>query len=77
MRVLEGRAEALGGTLNAQRVSNTLWAYATMRREPGAGLMRVLEGRAEALAGSFNAQCVANMLWAYAKIGRGWQEACW
>ena len=57
---LEGRAEALAGTFNAQEVANTLWAYATMGREPGAGLMRELEGRAEALAGTFNAQGVAN-----------------
>ena len=47
---LEVRAEALAGTFNAQDVANTLWAYATMGREPGAGLMRVLEGRAVALA---------------------------
>ena len=53
---LEGRAVALAGTFNAQDVANTLWAYATMGREPGAGLMRKLEGRAEALAGTFNAQ---------------------
>ena len=32
---LEGRAEALAGTFNAQNVANTLWAYATMGREPG------------------------------------------
>jgi hypothetical protein len=62
---LEGRAEALAGTFNAQGVANTLWAYATMGREPGAGVMRGLEGRAEALAGTFNAQDVANTLWAY------------
>jgi hypothetical protein len=37
MRVLEGRAEALAGTLKAQNVANTLWAYATMGREPGLG----------------------------------------
>ena len=43
---LEGRAEALAGTFNAQGVANTLWACATMGREPGAGLMRELEGRA-------------------------------
>jgi hypothetical protein len=29
---LEGRAEALAGTFNAQNVANTLWAYATMRQ---------------------------------------------
>jgi hypothetical protein len=70
MRGLEGRAEALAGTFNAQIVANTLWAYAKMGREPGAGVMRELEGRAEALAGTFNAQEVANTLWAYATMGR-------
>jgi hypothetical protein len=49
---LEGRAEAVAGTFNAQGVANTLWAYTTMGREPGAGLMRALERRAEALAGT-------------------------
>ena len=49
MGKLEGRAEALVGTFNAQEVANTLWAYATMGREPGAGLMWGLEGRAEVL----------------------------
>jgi hypothetical protein len=56
MRELEGWAEALAGTFKAQEVANTLWAYVTMGREPGAGMMRELEGgrrrwRAEALAG--------------------------
>ena len=51
-------------------MANTLWAYATMGREPGAGVTRELEGRAEALAGTFNAQGVANTLWAYATMGR-------
>ena len=64
MRELEGRAEAVAGTFYAHGVANTLWAFATMGREPGAGLMRVLEGRAEAVAGMFNAQHVANTLWA-------------
>jgi len=60
----------MAGTFNAQNVANTLWAYATMGRKPGAGLMRVLEGRAEAVAGTFNAQNVTNTLWAYATMGR-------
>ncbi len=34
---LEGRAEALVGTFNTQEMANTLWVYATMGREPGAG----------------------------------------
>jgi hypothetical protein len=58
-------AEAVAGTLNAQNVANTLWAYATTGREPGAGVMRELVGRAEAVAGTFTAQAVATTLWAY------------
>ena len=58
---LEGRAEAVAGTFNAQDLANTLWAYATMGRAPGAGMMRMLEGRAEAVAGTMNAQNVANI----------------
>ena len=67
---LEPQTEALADTFNTQDVANTIWAYATMGRGPGAGLMRVLEGRAEALAGTFKAQGVANTLWAYATMGR-------
>jgi hypothetical protein len=44
MRELEGRAEALAGTFNAQNVSSTLWAYATMRREPGKGVIKSAGG---------------------------------
>jgi len=43
---LGGRAEALAGSFNAQEVAHTLWAYATMGRAPGEGLIRELEGRA-------------------------------
>jgi hypothetical protein len=47
LEALEGRAEAVAGTFEAQGVANALWAYARMGQEPGAGLMRKLEGRAE------------------------------
>ncbi len=68
--VLEQQAEAVAGTMNAQGVANTLWANATMGREPGAGMMRVLEGRTEAVAGTMKAQEVNSTLWAYATMGR-------
>ncbi len=35
----------MAGTFNTQEVANTLWANATMGRDPGEGLMRDLEGR--------------------------------
>ena len=67
---LERHAETVIGLFCAQDLANTLWAYATMKGQPGKGLMRALEGRAEAVAGTFNAQNVANTLWAYATLGR-------
>ena len=70
LEALEQQTFAVAGTFNALNVANTLWAYATMGRQPGEGLMRVLEGRAEAMAGTFHAQNVANTLWAYATMGR-------
>ncbi len=45
MRLQEGLAEDLADTFNTQGVSNTLWAYATMGRDLGKGMMRALEGR--------------------------------
>ncbi len=60
----------VAGTFNTQDVANTLWAYATMGREAGAGMMRDLEVRAEALAGTFNTQDVVNTLWANATMGQ-------
>jgi len=50
MRGLEARAEAIAFTFTAQEVSNTLWAYGQMGREPGEGLMRALDGRVGELA---------------------------
>jgi hypothetical protein len=38
---LEKRVEAVTGTFNAQDVANTLWAYATMGREPFEMLRRL------------------------------------
>jgi hypothetical protein len=43
LTALEGQAEALTGTFKAQDMANTLWAYAKMGREPGAGMMSALE----------------------------------
>ena len=60
-----GREKEEGG-----RRGEELWAYATMGREPRAGMMSALEGQAEALTGTFNAQNMANTLWAYATMGR-------
>jgi hypothetical protein len=69
MRVLEGRAEAVAGTMNAQNVANTLWAYATMGREPGAVLRCSLEERALQVAADFTSQGIADTKWAYRQLG--------
>ena len=58
---LERHAETVIGLFCAQELANTLWAYATMKRQPGKGLMRALEGQTAAIAGTFNAQNVAKI----------------
>jgi len=67
--VLQGRAEALADTFNAQRVANTLW-YATLGRMPGEGLMRGREAVGEVVADTLKAHDVATTLWACATLGR-------
>jgi hypothetical protein len=47
MGKLERQAEAILGKFDAQQISNTLWAYATMGTQPGERLMEKLEARAE------------------------------
>ena len=43
-----GAGAGSGGHVQLANVANTLWAYATMGREPGAVVMRELDGWAEA-----------------------------
>jgi hypothetical protein len=74
MRELEGRAEALAGTFKAEEVANTLWAYTTMGRVPGAGLMRGLEGWSEALKGTFNTRETSTILWCLATLDTAFYE---
>ena len=58
-------------SLYHMHLANTMWAYVTMEREPGAGmLMRELEGRTEAFAGTFKTQEVANTMWSNATMGK-------
>jgi hypothetical protein len=64
MRKLEEQAEMLAHEFNAQNVASTLWAYATLGRQPGEDLVRKLQEQAEGLAHEFNSQGVANTLWA-------------
>jgi len=69
MRVLEGRAEAVAGTMNAQDVANSLWAYATMGREPGVVLRCSLEERVLQVVADFTSQGIADTQWAYTQLG--------
>ena len=69
MRGLEGRAEAVAGTFKAQEVANTLWAYATLGRAPGAGIRRKLEERILQLVKDFTSKDLADTQWAYGQLG--------
>ena len=55
--------------MNAQNVANTLWAYARMGREPGAGLRFSVEERILQLSADFTSQGVADTKWAYSQLG--------
>jgi hypothetical protein len=52
-----------------QDISNSLWAYATLRRHPGDPLLDAAAARAVAVAARFKPQEVANTLWSYAALG--------
>ena len=67
--LFRSRAEAVAGTMNAQEVANTLWAYATMGREPGAGLRFSVEERILQLSTDFESQGIADTKWAYSQLG--------
>ena len=52
-----------------QDISNTLWAYATLRHYPGAELLDGAARQAVFTIQRFKPQEVANTLWAYATLG--------
>jgi len=58
MGLLEGRVGEVVREYNAQEVANTLWAYATMGREPGGRVMMLLEGQAVLLKAHFDRQAL-------------------
>lgn len=53
----------------AQDISNTLWAYATLRHYPGAELLDGAAKQAVITIQRFKPQEVANTLWSYATLG--------
>jgi hypothetical protein len=64
MGQLERRTEVISEEFNPQEVANTLWAFATMGKQPGERMIAQLERRAEAISGEFIPQEVGNTLWA-------------
>ena len=70
MRLLEERVEAISGEFNSHHVSDTLWAYVTMGRDPGERLMGLLEERMETVSGEFDSEDVSDTIRSYVTIGR-------
>lgn len=52
-----------------QDISNTLWAYATLRHYPGSELLDGAAKQAVSTIQRFKPQEVANTLWSYATLG--------
>ena len=61
--------EAVAGMMHAQDVANTLWAYATMGREPGARLRCSLEESIQMVSTDLWSQDIINIRWAYSHLG--------
>jgi hypothetical protein len=53
----------------AQAVSNTLWAFATLGYQPEGDLLERIANHATAIIGTFKPQATSNTLWAFAKFG--------
>ena len=54
--------------MNAQNVSNSLWAFATLGLELGPAHEPLMQATVR-VADSMNEQAVANSLWAFATLG--------
>ena len=61
-------AEWLVGDFNAQELSNTAWASATVKQSDEE-LFAMLAWAAEWRVGEFNVQGLANISWAFATVG--------
>ena len=55
--------------LSSQDLSNTLWAFATLRHYPGAELLDGCARQAALSKACFKPQEVANLLWSFATLG--------
>jgi hypothetical protein len=61
MELLEGRVGEVVREYNAQDVANTLWAYATLGREPGGRLGGLLEEKAVCLAARYGCKDLSQL----------------
>ena len=60
---------------NPQQITNTLWAFATLGRQPKDVLVAGLMTRALEVQGGFNPQNIDNTLWAFATLARQPKDA--
>ena len=51
-----------------QDISNTLWAFATLRHNPGRELLDAASGPALQMFNKFKPQEIANLLWSFASL---------
>ena len=63
------------GAMNPQEIANTLWAFATLGRQPSEVLLVRLTAQALTVLEDSNSQQIASTLWALATLGRQPNEA--
>jgi hypothetical protein len=65
---LAARAGQESAMLDAQAVSNLLWAFATFGRCPPGHVVQTVSARAREIAHTMSCQCVYNILWSLARL---------
>jgi ABC-type glutathione transport system ATPase component len=70
LELLEGRVEIISEEFVSHQISNTLWAFVTLKRMPGERMLGLLERQAGAKSGGFKPEDISITLWAFASLMR-------
>jgi hypothetical protein len=77
LAALETDTIRVAPTMKPQEVSNTVWAYAVLKRMPDDKTWTALETTAGRVAREMNPQNVANTMWAFSKMERMPDDKTW
>jgi hypothetical protein len=77
LAALETAAVEVAPDMKPEEMTNTVYAYGTMKRMPGDDTWAALEATAVRMTPGMKAQEAANLTWAYATLGRMPGDKTW